>query len=556
LRLQLYINGTEQDDKYFPISVADEQYGQSSVTIPYSVSVAHGDAVEVRVDGDTIAEGTAFQIDARRKNGVQTLRCNGKTDILYQKFVLDAAHDDYAAQDAGAIVKDLIDFYFNGVLTSVDVDTATGTTVSSIDGYGKTVGDMIADLADRAGCIFFVGYDDSCHFFVEGAESSGLSVAADDVFDVVKSTRGEAVSRVIVEGGCGVMGTAGSGYPEKYVYDRTVADNTEAAEVAAALLAIYQTARVKADIYTYGFWKLRAGQALTVSLPADGYDSSSETVRRVLWTFGAGSVQTVITVGDEDPDDAKALAKIVRDLQSRRNDANLTASAHTNNHAGGGVDAHSGTNTDAHAGTNTDAHAGTNTDAHAGTNTDAHAGTNTNAHAGTNTDAHAGTNTDAHAGTGVNAHAGTNTDAHGGTNTDAHTGASVATEETHKHRVAWYGGSGSISPDGYLIFYLHGGTTTGYLVPCLVTGGGAGYNAWSDSSSHSHSFIEPSDHSVTQPNSHSVTQPNNHSMTQPNNHSVTQPNSHSVTQPNNHGVTQPNAHSATQPSSHASHTVC
>ena len=456
MRLQLYINGAKQDDKYFPISVADEQYGQSSVTVPYSLSVVHGDAVEVRVDGDTVAEGSVFQINARRKNGVKKIQCANETNVLYQKYCLDAGHYEYATEDAGLIAKDLVDHYFAGILTSTNINVTTGTTVSSIDVYGRSVGDALEDLAERAGCLFYVR-DSDVHFFVEGTEDSKQTVSAADVFDVLRSTRGIVIKKVIVQGGCGIEGTAGSGYPEKYVYDRTVADNAEAAEVAAALLGIYQTARTKADIYTFGFWNLRAGQSLTVNLPADGYDSSAETVRRITWTFAAGNVQTVITVGDEDPDDAVAFAKIIRNLELKRNDANLTSSAHSNNHAGGGVDAHAGTNTDAHGGTNTNAHSGTGA--------------------------------------------------------SAHTGASVSEENTHRHVLGQVWNT-VVTPNGHIILYDSVGDN--YVkVPCYQES--TGY-AYTQNVSHSHSFVEPNNHSVTNPNNHSVTQPNNHSVTQPSAH--------------------------------------
>ena len=463
MRLQLYINGAKQDDKYFPISVADEQYGQSSVTVPYSLSVVHGDAVEVRVDGDTVAEGSVFQINAHRKNGVKKIQCANETNVLYQKYCLDAGHYEYATEDAGLIAKDLVDHYFAGILTSTNINVTTGTTVSSIDVYGRSVGDALEDLAERAGCLFYVR-DSDVHFFVEGTEDSKLTVSAADVFDVLGSTRGIVIKKVIVQGGCGIEGTAGSGYPEKYVYDRTVADNAEAAEVAAALLGIYQTARTKADIYTFGFWNLRAGQSLTVDLPADGYDSSAETVRRVMWTFAAGNVQTVITVGDEDPDDAVAFAKIIRNLELKRNDANLTSSAHTNNHAGA--------------------------------NTDAHGGTNTNAHSGTNTNAHSGS-------------------------------ASIS-DGDHNHSISWPPYESGQIVTGEKTLYAaatSGGSPTQEFL--AITSLSSSHNWYYKSSeSGSTSTGGAHTHGMVQPNNHSVTNPNNHSITQPNNHSVTQPSAH------------------------------
>ena len=61
-------------------------------------------------------------------------------------------------------------------LTSNNVNTSTGTTINRIDGYGRTVGDVIEELAERAGCCFYVDNSDDVHFFPEGAESTGLTI--------------------------------------------------------------------------------------------------------------------------------------------------------------------------------------------------------------------------------------------------------------------------------------------------------------------------------------------------------------------------------------------
>jgi hypothetical protein len=557
LKLEFLLNNVAVD-KFFPLSVTDEGNGSCEITVDYDLAVVHCDSIEVRVDGDTIIEGAVFQIDTNRKKGIQTISGRGKTATLYQEYVLDSNHHDYATMDAGLIVRDLIDFYFVGILSSAQVDINTGVVISSIDGYGKSVGEMMEDLGDRAGATFYVDYDDIVHFRVEGAESSELTISASDVFDVQKSVRGEAVKKVTVEGGCSVIGSAGSGIPHKYVQDRRVADNAEAIEVATALLGLYQTARVSVDIYTYGFWNLRATQTIVANLPKDGYDSSTETARCVTWNFSAGNAQTTITVGDENPDLAQALGKLIRDLESKRGDFDLTSSAHNNNHVGANTDAHSGAGVDAHSGTSVSDH----TNNHSGAGVDAHAGTGVNAHSGTGVDAHAGT--------GVDAHAGTNTNAHSGTNTDAHAGASVIEEDTHQHIIAAIS-SGSVGTlDGYLTMYYGGQATC--LIPCHILAGGY---ASTSATTHTHSFVEPNNHGITQPSNHSLTQPNAHSTTQPNAHSTTQPNAHNVTNPNAHSATQPTAHGGhattqpnahiatqpvnhviTQPTAHSDHTVC
>ena len=327
MRLQFYLNGMEQN-KFFPLSVVDESKGQAEVTVDYNLNVVYGDVIEVKVDGDEIFEGSVFQINAERSVGIQVLICRGKTNILYQKYVLDTNHDDYTLQDAGVIVKDLIDYYFSGILTSSNVNSSTGTTITNIDGFGKTVGDVIEELADRSGCVFYVDSVNDMHFFVSGAEDSGLSITTDKVFNVKKFTKGEEINKVIIHGRDDVSGTAGSGYPEKYVYDRRISSNTEATELAEALLNKFQNARVSADIYTYGFYRLHTEQAITVNLPADGYNDSLETVKRIQYSFRKGVVETIISVGDENPTLTEALTKIIRDLAAKRDDFSVMRDAY------------------------------------------------------------------------------------------------------------------------------------------------------------------------------------------------------------------------------------
>jgi prophage tail gpP-like protein len=300
VRVQFLLNGAEEE-KLLPLSASDEGRGSGRVVVPYGLDVAVGDSVEVKVDGDTILKGAVSGISKRRREGTKTLSCLGKTNVLFQNFILNTSHSSYESEDAGAIAKDLIDTYFAGVLTSTNVNTATGVTVSSVDFYGESVGDALEELCSRAGCDFYVDYSDDCHFFLSGTESSGLTINASDIFDVPYQTEtGEVVSKVVVDGQGDVSGSAGSGYPMKYFKDRKISTNTEAGEVAAALLAKYNSALENASIVTIGFWKLRAKQSVVVDSPKDGFSASAETVQRVDWSFTAGSVKTTVTVGDED----------------------------------------------------------------------------------------------------------------------------------------------------------------------------------------------------------------------------------------------------------------
>ena len=318
MNVQLLINGSEVSCRR--LTVTDEGRGKLTFLLLPSVSANVGDAVEVRVDGSTIAKGKVTKIVTERKHHRKTVYCIGRTDLLYREVVLDKDHRIYANMDAGAIVKDLVDHYFSGVLTSNNVNTSTGTIIDRIDGYGKTVGDVIEELAERAGCCFYVDNSDDVHFFVEGAESTGLTINESDVIDLRKTEWGESIGKVTVEGKSQIKGSAGSGKPHIYIHDRRVRSKTEAESIAQALLNLYNTPRKSAEIRLYGFWNLKTEKTVTMNLPNDGYNSSVETIRRVQWEFRGKTCFTTVTVGDRDPGFEDAISKIMRGLKSRRED--------------------------------------------------------------------------------------------------------------------------------------------------------------------------------------------------------------------------------------------
>jgi len=321
MAVQLLINGVEVSTRR--LTVTDEGKGKLTFLLLHTVSVNVEDIVEVKVDGSTIAKGTVTKIVTERKHHRKTVYCIGRTDILYREVILDPDHRVYANMDAGAIVKDLVDYYFSGTLTSNNVNTSTGITINRIDGYGKTVGDVIEDLAERAGCCFYVDNSDDVHFFVEGAESTGLTINESDVIDLRKSEWGETVGKVTVEGRYGFKGSAGTGIPHIYVHDRRIRSTTEASSIAQALLDLYNQTRKSAEIRLYDFWTLKTEKTVKVNLPSDGYDNSTETIRRVQWDFQGKTCFTTVTVGDKNPGFEDAVSQILRGLNIKRDDLDV-----------------------------------------------------------------------------------------------------------------------------------------------------------------------------------------------------------------------------------------
>ena len=78
-------------------------------------------------------------------------------------------------QDAGEIAKAIVDANALGVVTTNNVDIATGTIVEKISFNHKNIFDALQELAELAGYFFYVDNDKDVHFEAKNGTSSGLT---------------------------------------------------------------------------------------------------------------------------------------------------------------------------------------------------------------------------------------------------------------------------------------------------------------------------------------------------------------------------------------------
>lgn len=279
------------------LTVDAGERGIGTLTIPYATPVARGDLYHVIVEGSVILQGKVVGITKNRAKGIKTLQCQSKTARLYGRFVLSGAHRAYTGEDVGAIAKDLIDYYFEGLYTSTNVVSNTGITISDFDCYDKSVGTALEELAKRGNCAFYVDDNSDVHFFVKGTEKSrAIFDSSNIVGDLVDDEVGEVIKKVIVKGVTGISGEAGSGIPEHLHSDRRITTNAEAQEVAEALLTNFgETVTTKFPVR--GFYGIKQGQGAVLDMPLDGYDYSSVIVERISWALKPGNCVTNITIG-------------------------------------------------------------------------------------------------------------------------------------------------------------------------------------------------------------------------------------------------------------------
>lgn len=81
----------------------------------------------------------------------------------------------YTNEDAGAIAKKIIEQNAVGIVTTNNVDTSSGTTLSKISFNHKNLFDALKQLAELANFIFFVDENKDVHFEAKESISSGLT---------------------------------------------------------------------------------------------------------------------------------------------------------------------------------------------------------------------------------------------------------------------------------------------------------------------------------------------------------------------------------------------
>jgi len=311
MTVTLEIGGVGKDALKF--TVREERAGILNLTVPYAVAVSPGDVFELLTNATTILKGTVNRIRTRRKQKQKIINGFGKTHILYEKYCLHADHHEYEAKDVGWVANDLVDHYFSGVLTSVNVDTTTGVETAAIDFDGKTVGAAFEELARRGDCTFYVDEDDDVHFFVAGAEVSGETLSTFRTLEVIDESLYKA-GTIIVRGYIrSIQATAGSGTPERYYQDNRIKTVAEAQEVADVLEVMWSSDQQRVEIVKDEFVNIRAGMTADVDSTDDGFDSETMIVQKMMWAFRPPErCVTTIMLGDAEPSLDEVLAKLSR----------------------------------------------------------------------------------------------------------------------------------------------------------------------------------------------------------------------------------------------------
>ena len=213
---KLTIGGVEYSDSK-DISI-DRSIGQFNATSNFTIKFNNysgkyddtfslNDEVIIYADLDSspattkIFTGVIEKLDYQGNNNNETLKLLGRDygavlqDMTIQPVV-------YENRDVGEIAKVVVSNNAEGVVTTVNMDTTTGTTVDKIGFNHKNIFDALKELADLAGYYFYVDADKDVHFLVKDSISSGLTFDNTNVTNASFTTDdSEIFNKVWVYGG-------------------------------------------------------------------------------------------------------------------------------------------------------------------------------------------------------------------------------------------------------------------------------------------------------------------------------------------------------------------
>jgi len=295
--------------------VEEGSKGIITVTLPYTTAVAIDDSFEIKTDGTTWIKGKVQRIKIRRVGMTNTkiLTCYGKTHTLYEKYCLDFGFHQYFNKDVGWIANDLVDHYFGGTLTSVNINVATGVVLTHFECDGRSIGEALEVLASRGDCNFYVDNDDDVHFFIRPGAASGLT--AEDLGELkIVDESGRKFVKVIVRGRHrAIQASAGAGFPEFFYQDDRIISTTEAGEVATAMVAELGATRQQIVAREDSFMETRAGKTIILNVPADGFNDQVIEIQKIRWVCKQPNInRTYFTLGSKEPTIDSVLAKIAR----------------------------------------------------------------------------------------------------------------------------------------------------------------------------------------------------------------------------------------------------
>ena len=204
--------------------------------------------------------------------------------VLADENVRAEDHFEYANQDYTVILKDLLDYYCNGVFDVTNVDT-TGMQCGHINLKDKQLSDGVKIIANRSRHVFWLEPPNILHFKEKGTVSSGYTAIYGTNIEDINIVRDTFTkTKVIIRMRVGSV-TVGTGSRIAVFADDTITTESEAEDVGNAILEEMQDVQIRGDItLSECRHDIIPGTTIQLMAPQFGFNNEPLMVKSVTYT--------------------------------------------------------------------------------------------------------------------------------------------------------------------------------------------------------------------------------------------------------------------------------
>ncbi len=251
-----------------------------------------------------MGDNLVFQGDIDKEHvipGDFTAYASDKLTVLSNEVASHEDHREYVNTEVSVIVKNLLDYYFNGVFDQTNIDTTTAT-VGYLDLTDKPINECMQILAQRARFVYWLEPPNLFYFKARDSISSNYTAIYGTNVENLAVTRDNFVkTKVIVKMRLGKV-ISGTGTRIAIVADDTIVKEADAQQLADSILDEMQDIRIRGEItLTELRYDLIPGTTVVLHAPQFGFENETVRIKQITYSpFKTRLVVGVMTAMVED----------------------------------------------------------------------------------------------------------------------------------------------------------------------------------------------------------------------------------------------------------------
>ncbi|MCP8303883.1 MAG: discoidin domain-containing protein [archaeon] len=234
----------------------------------------------------------------------------------------EAKSKSYSAQTRGAIIKDLVDLYFSGTFT---YDHVSGGSTASYDFNDEPIGEIIKQLADDEGYVFYVDENKDIHFASVSSEETRANITIRKGEEIIQIEHGEIdeiLNKIYVKGSGAVSATgedsaSQSAYwlRERTETDTSITDNTTAQKRADSLTALHKDPGNELSLSLPSLFLINLFDKVTITCDQVGLNAEESVVKAYAHALNSDSLTTDLELKKKSLSMAEILAEYEKKLE-------------------------------------------------------------------------------------------------------------------------------------------------------------------------------------------------------------------------------------------------